>query len=82
MHDADRLVTRRFPEHAERIGDLSRSNTEFHTLCHRYGEVSDKLVRLESMPAAYVEVEAEMLRRRRAALADEILAMMREADEN
>ncbi len=77
MMDFERLVVARFPEHEKVIHSLSDTDPRFNALCHRYGEASRKLCRLENAPSSYVTVETEIVSRRCSALEDELVAFMR-----
>ncbi len=54
MTDFERLMVERFPEHEKVIHNLSDSDPRFNALCHRYGEASRKLWRLENAASLYV----------------------------
>ena len=58
------------------IRSLGRSNPRLRQLVARYGDASRRLWRLERVRSPYTRVEAEMLRRRCAALADQILTLV------
>ena len=76
MREADSLVVQRFPGHGDTIRALSRTSETFSALCHHYGETSRRLDGLERTRSPYTRVETEILRRRRSALADQILHLM------
>lgn len=71
-------VVNRFPEHRQRILELFDANASFNALCREYGSVAEAIGRLEGSAEAEAEVEAEELRRRRADLEDELLALMQQ----
>ena len=58
--------------------DVYDTNTNFNALCREYGSVSEAIGRLEVSAEPNAEVEAQGLRRRRADLEDELLAMMQQ----
>lgn len=68
-------VIETYPQYEE-LSELSGTNPEFETLCHRYNEVTGKLHDLEQVADADGESRAGELRRRRGALADELHALM------
>jgi hypothetical protein len=71
-------VLARFPEHAQTIEALNQTNPLFEELCQKYGRVVETLRGLtgggKSAPAATDErTDVELLRKRRAALEEELL---------
>ncbi len=78
MSDDRRRVLDRFPDYRQRIQDLYDTSMNFNGLCREYGSVSEAIGRLEGSAAPDAEVEAAALRRRRADLEDELLAMMQQ----
>ena len=78
MADEARHVLGRFPDYRQRILDLFETSRNFNGLCQEYGSVSEAIGRLEGSAEANAEIEAAGLRRRRADLEDELLAMMQQ----
>jgi uncharacterized protein YdcH (DUF465 family) len=78
MAGQTRYVLDRFPDRQQRILDLFETSSNFNGLCQEYGSVSEAIGRLEGSAEPNAEVEAEGLRRRRADLEDELLAMMQQ----
>ena len=78
MSDDRRRVLDRFPDFRQRIMDLYDTSANFNALCREYGSVSEAIGRLEGSVDPNAEVEAQGLRRRRAGLEDELLAMMQQ----
>ena len=76
MSDDRQQVLDRFPDYRQRIMVLFDTSANFDSLCREYGSLSEAIGRLEGSSEPNAEVEAEDLRRRRAALEDELLAMM------
>jgi hypothetical protein len=67
-------VKARFPEHAEAIEARSLGDSGFRDLCHRYGRVVESLLGLGQTDTDPSTGEtAEDLKRRRAALEEELL---------
>ena len=69
-------VIERFPEREELIRELSGTNPEFEALCHRYDRVTEELQGLEQTVDVERDARANELERRRAALVDELHALM------
>ena len=69
-------VIEHFPEREEAIRELSASSSHFEALCRQYGEIAGKLHGLAA--GGEPGREAEALRRRRAALESELLALMQQ----
>lgn len=78
MSDDKRRMLDRFPDYRRRIQDLYDTSANFNGLCREYGSVSEAIGRLEGSASPDAEVEAAALRRRRADLEDELLAMMQQ----
>lgn len=78
MSDDRRRVLDRFPDYRQSIMDLYDASANFNGLCRDYGSMSEAIGRLEGSSEPNAEVEREGLRRRRAALEDELLAMMQQ----
>ncbi len=78
MPDHKRQLLDRFPGLGRRITDLYDTSANFNGLCREYGSLSEAIGRLEGSTEPNAEAEAEGLRRRRAALEDELLAMMQQ----
>ena len=68
----------RSPDLGQRIADLYDRSANFNGLCREYGSLSEAIGGLEGSSELDAEIEAEGLRRRRAALEDELLAMMQQ----
>lgn len=68
-------LLKRFPDLKSKILELIQTNDAFEALAHRHGEVSDRLSRF-SKDEAEESVEADELRRRRAALEEEMMIIM------
>jgi len=71
-------VIERFPEHAERIEVLHGSSSVFEALCREYGRAVEALRRhdipgMGNSPQPGEGLDPEALRRRRAALEEELL---------
>jgi uncharacterized protein YdcH (DUF465 family) len=64
----------RFPEYKDLIGRLLESHTDFASKAHEFTEVQDRLRESESRGDS--PQEEEQLRKRHAALRDELLAIM------
>jgi len=75
MSENIRHLIERFPEMEERIRTLWQTNAAFEALTHRHGEVSEQLQRYAG-EGAEPGREAEELRRRRAALEEEMMTIM------
>lgn len=78
MPDHMRHLLDRFPDLGQRITDLHDTSANFNGLCREYGSLSEANGRLEGSTEPNAVVEAEGLRRRRAALEDELLATMQQ----
>jgi uncharacterized protein YdcH (DUF465 family) len=78
MTDPTKTVAESYPEHAERIRELYESSGNFNALCHRFNELSGRLRRMERDPDPESLRESDELRRRRASLGEELLAMMQQ----
>jgi uncharacterized protein YdcH (DUF465 family) len=61
-----------FPEHADRISELKRSDTHFARLVDDYHEVNRAVHRAETNVEPVSELAETELRKRRAALKDQI----------
>jgi uncharacterized protein YdcH (DUF465 family) len=68
-----------FPEHAERIHDLKGSDPHFARLMAEYHEVNGQVHRAETLVEPISEEAETGLRKRRAALKDELYRMIRAA---
>lgn len=66
-----------FPEYAQRIHDLKGSNAHFARLMAEYHEVNGKVHRAETLVEPMAEEAETELRKKRAALKDELYRMMR-----
>ena len=69
-------VMETFPQYEELIRELAGTNPEFESLCHEYGQVTEKLHHLEEIGDVDRDARSDALRHRRAALADELHALM------
>ena len=76
MTDAKRRVIERFPDREATIHRLVDTNAAFNALCQEYGAVTDSLNRLQDSGEGLAE--ADRLRQRRAALDEEMLALMQQ----
>jgi hypothetical protein len=65
-----------FPEEAQFIERLAKTNYEFKRLTTRYDEVNRKIYRIESEEAPTTDAVLENLKKRRLKLKDEIAAML------
>ncbi len=63
----------RFPQHAAAIDALGQSNPDFDDLCRKYGEVAQQLQAFENSPKIESLPESDSLKKRRAALEEELL---------
>lgn len=79
MSDVVRSVIDRFPDRERRIHTLFETSQNFEALCRKHDEVTQALHRLEAGVAAGTAAETDTLRKRRAALDDQLLAMMQQA---
>lgn len=75
MLEKFRHLMGRFPNKEEKMQDLWQTNAAFESLVHRHGEVSDRLHSISRIGAEPGR-EAEELRRRQAALEEEMLIIM------
>ena len=66
-----------FPEHADRIHALKASDPHFARLMEEYHEVNRDVHRAETLVAPVSEEAEAALRKRRAALKDELYRMIR-----
>lgn len=69
-------VIETFPQFEELIRELAGTNPEFEALCHEYSEVTEKLHGLEELPDVDRDARGDALKHRRAALAEELHALM------
>lgn len=76
MSEKLHAVIETFPQFEELVRELSGTNPEFETLCHRYSEATEELHSLEQAADAERDSRAGELERRRKALADELHALM------
>jgi uncharacterized protein YdcH (DUF465 family) len=65
-----------FPEEAQFIERLAKTNHEFRRLTARYDEVNNEIYRIESGEAPTTDEVLENLKKRRLKLKDEIAAML------
>lgn len=66
-----------FPEHADRIHALKSSDPHFARLMDEYHEVNREVHRAETLVEPVSEEAEAVLRKRRAALKDELYRMIR-----
>ena len=66
-----------FPESRERLHELKLSNAHFARLSDEYHEVNRTVHRMETRVEAVSEAAEQEARRRRMALKDEIMAMLK-----
>jgi uncharacterized protein YdcH (DUF465 family) len=78
MADPIKRVAERFPTLRKAIASLNEPGSNFNALCREYGDVEDGLGRLEASAEADAEQQADRLRKRRAALEQQLLAMMQQ----
>lgn len=78
MNDTIRRMIERFPEYKDVIVELDEPGSNFNALCQAFEDVEAKLRAQESSPEADAEQETLRLRRRRADLEQELLAMMQQ----
>ena len=76
MADPQFNLIERFPEYVKAIRQLAGSNSAFNTMTHEFNQVCDELGRVEPQDA--VDLDTENLRRRRKALQEEMLMLMRQ----
>jgi len=69
-------VIETFPKFEKLVNELSGTNPEFESLCHRYGEVTEALHKLEQVPNPERDSKAGELKHRQSALADQLHALM------
>lgn len=65
-----------FPEHAARIAELKRNDAHFARLVDEYHDVNRAVHRAESHVEPMTETAESDLRKRRAALKDQIYAVL------
>ena len=65
-----------FPEHVERIHELKSANAHFAKLADEYHDVNRAIHRAETRVDTVSEEHEEDMRKRRAALKDEIFKMI------
>ncbi len=75
MLEKIRHLLGRFPNKEEKILELWQTNAAFESIAHRHSEVSDRLHSLSGQGAEPGR-EAEELRRRQAALEEEMMFIM------
>lgn len=66
-----------FPEFAERMHRLKTSDAHFNTLAERYHTINRQVHRAETNVEPMEQLAEEQLRKERAALKDEIYALLR-----
>ena len=69
-------VIETFPKYEELVRELSGSNPEFETLCHRFSEVTEELHKLDQGSESESESKSGELKRRRNALSEQLHALM------
>ena len=67
-----------FPEFAEKMHDLKTSDAHFAKLAEDYHEINRQVHRAESNIEPMEQLAEEQLRKQRAALKDQIYAMLRD----
>ena len=65
-----------FPEHAERISELKQTNAHFARLAKDYHEINRTVHRAETNVEPVEELAETDMRKKRAALKDEIYRML------
>ncbi len=78
MSSKPHQVIQRFPDQEPVIRRLFETSPNFNALCHTYSEVTEALHRLQASAEPSAESEIERLRKRRANLDDQMLAMMQQ----
>ncbi|MCG8354657.1 MAG: hypothetical protein MI920_03715 [Kiloniellales bacterium] len=79
MDNLDPRVVERFREFEATLRGLWESNTHFNAKVHDFVEVADRIGRVEGTAAeADAAQELDSLRHRRAALEDELMAMIQQ----
>ena len=78
MSSKPHQVIERFPDREPVIRRLFETSPNFNALCHAYSEVTEALHRLQASAEPIAESEIERLRKRRANLDDQMLAMMQQ----
>ncbi len=78
MSNEPHHVIQRFPDQEPMIRRLFETSPNFNALCHAYSEVTEALHRLQASSDPGAGSEIERLRKRRANLVDEMLAMMQQ----
>ena len=78
MTDPTARVIAHFPDYQDEIESLNEPGSHFNALCHQFDETERELSRLESSTEADAQDRAEQVRKRRAALEQELLAMMQQ----
>ena len=78
MPDKTHHVIQRFPDQEPMILRLFETSPNFNALCQAYGEVTETLHRFQGSSEPSAGSEIERLRKRRANLDDEMLAMMQQ----
>ena len=77
MTELDPRIVERFREFEGTLRALWEGNTQFNAKVHQYTEVADGIARVQgSASEADAEQELDTLRSRRAALEDELLALI------
>lgn len=66
-----------FPEFADKIRDLKGSNAHFAKLADAYADLNDKVYKAEANVAPMEQLAEDQLRKQRAALKDELYALLR-----
>lgn len=66
-----------FPEYADKIRELKGSNAHFAKLAEAYHEVNSKVHMAETNVAPREQLAEDQLRKERAALKDELYAIIR-----
>ncbi|WP_425072668.1 YdcH family protein [Sagittula sp. S175] len=66
-----------FPEFADKIRDLKGSDAHFAKLADAYSEVNEKVAKAETNVSPMEQLAEDQLRKERAALKDEIYALLR-----
>ena len=78
MSDRLQPVFDRFPGRETEVRDLCAANTAFSALCRAYCELEERLGHLEEVTVMSDPGAGQALRRRRAAMLQEILALMQQ----
>lgn len=77
MADPHLNLIERFAEYEEQIRELTETNPAFNTIAHEFNQVADELDRAEAREGT--DTNTDTLRRRKQALQDETLMLLRQS---